>query len=177
MKSVGFAGAMALGALLLQAEDFTLEHLALGPVITLHTTLTNEGKRARLIATAKNESGAPIQHAKICILSAAFTKGCLFELWNTQPWAPGVELTWNMTTSVRMSSLAHTASLSEFDGGNAVAQPAQTTTTPPPAAVPPPAPIQSRPTPDQSPPETLTNETVIKLVKAGLVLLGHKKSG
>ena len=68
MRSLGFAAVIAFSVLLLQAEDFTLKHFALGPVITLHTTLSHEGKGARLIATAKNESGAPIRHAKICIL-------------------------------------------------------------------------------------------------------------
>jgi hypothetical protein len=164
MRLLGFVGLIASGALLLQAEDFSLKQFALGTVITLHTTLTSDGKEARLIATAKNESGAPILHAKICILSAAMQTGCLFELWNTKSWAPGTEMTWNVTTSVKISNLAHNASLSEFDGGNVSQQSAPTSKAP----VPPPGPIQNRPTTDQSSPETLTNDTVIKLTKAGL---------
>ena len=150
VKAVWIASAIAASPLLLQANDFTLKQFALGRVITLHTTLTQDGKGARLIATAKNESGAPIQHTKICIFSAAIQKRCLFEMWNTRPWAPGEELTWNMTTGVKTSNLAHGASLLEFDGGKAAQQPAQSASAPAPlhlplpTPAPTPAPIQSR---------------------------------
>jgi hypothetical protein len=184
VKLVWIAGVIALSAPRLQAGDFTLKHLALGPVITLHTTLTSDGKGVRLIATARNESGAPIRHARICILSAAMRKGCLFEMWNTKPWAPRAELTWNIVTSIKTSNLAHGASLLEFEGGNGPEQPAEAATAPTPVPPPPsaPAPIQSRvlapggsavekpspPAPDSPAPEILTDETVVKLAKAGL---------
>jgi len=155
-------GVIAANVVTLQAEDFKLNHFAFGHVITLHTILKYDGEGEKLIATATNESGAPILHAKICILASGMTKGCLFELWNTEPWAPGAELAWNVATRVKISILTHNASLLEFDGGDAAKQPVQS------APVPPSSPIQNRPATDQSAPETLTNETVIKLAKSGL---------
>ena len=73
-----------LSVLTLQAEDFNLRYLDAAPV-TLHTTLTYEGKSERLVATAKNESETVIKHAKICVVAKSFQKECLFELWNTEP--------------------------------------------------------------------------------------------
>ncbi len=104
---------IVLSVLTLQAEDFSLRYLDAAPV-TLHTTLTYEGKGERLVATAKNESDAVIQHAKICVLANSFQK-CLFELWNTAPWTPGTELNWNVTTPKRVPELSHSASIVEFE--------------------------------------------------------------
>src|ERR1022692_2176213 len=99
-------GAFLLCASFLHADDFTLRFLGDGP-ITLHTTLTFEGGGEHLIATAKNESGLPIQRAKICIASASMKKGCLFEVWNTGIWAAGEELSWNVTTTLKVAELSH----------------------------------------------------------------------
>lgn len=149
-------------ATVVHAEDFTLKHFAFGNVIALHTTLSLEGKGARLIATAKNESGVQVVHAKICILSAALQTGCLFELWNTEQWAPGEELTWNVTTPIKLSGLAHNASLLEFEEVAASAQSASQRQA---LKV---SPIQNTTPSDQSKPETLTNETIVQLSKVGL---------
>jgi hypothetical protein len=72
------ASLFAAGVLLLPGEDFNLKSLA-GGHISVHTTLTYEGTGERLVATAKNDSGAAIQHANICVFSSAVTTGCLFE--------------------------------------------------------------------------------------------------
>jgi predicted N-acetyltransferase YhbS len=64
MKTFRIAAAILLNVLILHAEDFSLKYLGVGPV-TVHTTMAHEGLGERLIATAKNESGAVIQHAKI----------------------------------------------------------------------------------------------------------------
>ena len=153
---------IAISVGLLRGEDFRLNFLGMEP-ITLHTTLTYEGKGERLIAVAKNESGAEIQHAKICVVSVAAQKDCLFELWNTAPWVAGAELNWNATATKKVSSLSHFASIEEFDSGEppdpVPSRLANTRTSD----------LSSRPaqTPPQEP-EILTNETVIKLAKAGL---------
>jgi hypothetical protein len=168
MKRSGHGNAFHLMAIVvitlgsLHAEDFTLKHFAFGDVITVHTTLSPEGLGARLMASARNESGVSITHAKICILSAALQTGCLFELWNTKLWAPGEELSWNMTTSVRVSNFAHRASLLEFEEDNTSPQPLpqrQSLKT---------SPVQKPQSTNTPGAETLTNDTVIKLAKAGL---------
>jgi hypothetical protein len=99
------------------AEDFRLNYLGTEP-ISLHTALSYEGNGAHLIATAKNESGQTIQHAKICIVAYGWQKECLFQLWNEVPWTPGSELEWDVKSSRHVAGgLAHTASITEFDGG------------------------------------------------------------
>jgi hypothetical protein len=68
-----------------------------------------------LVATAKNESGVAIQHAKICVRAFESAFECLFELSNTALWAPGVELNWNLTTTKKLATLPHSATLEQFD--------------------------------------------------------------
>lgn len=73
------AGLWAAGLLLsftslLPAEDFRLRYLDAEP-ISLHATLSYEGKGERLTATAKNESSATLRHAKICIPVGRSTEG------------------------------------------------------------------------------------------------------
>ena len=141
-----------LSVLTLQAEDFNLRYLDAAPV-TLHTTLTYEGKSERLVATAKNESETVIKHAKICVVAKSFQKECLFELWNTEPWVPGTELNWNLTTPKRIPDLFHSASIVEFEIARASAIPpppaltaVPSVATPTQAVVPPPqivTPVQS----------------------------------
>ena len=113
MKLLRIAGVIAMSVVILRAEDFTLKYFGDGPVM-LHTTLTFEGKGERLVATAKNESGSPIQKARICIASASLKKGCLFEVWNTGAWAPGAELSWSVTSAIRVTDLSHDAMIEEY---------------------------------------------------------------
>ena len=116
MKVLRVAGVIALNVLILQAEDrqFSLSAFGVGP-ITLHTVLTREGDGERLVASAKNESGVAIQHAKICVRAFESAFECLFELSNTALWAPGVELNWNLTTTKKLATLPHSATLEQFD--------------------------------------------------------------
>lgn len=163
MRLLLVAGAIAMGVLVLPAEDFSLNYLGANP-ITLHTALTYEGRGERLVATAKNESAQQIRHAKICIVSGALSDICLFELWNTEPWAPGAEITWSVTSDRKVPSLAHDATLQQFDS---MAPKAPVSPLP---AAPAPVGLASRPA-VQVPTdgrEVLTNEILIKLAKAGL---------
>jgi hypothetical protein len=160
---------IALNASILHGEDFSLTYLDATP-ITLHTTLTYEGKGERLMATAKNESGAAIQHAKICILASAFQKECLLELWNTAPWAPGAELSWNITTAKKVATLSHSASIEELESVKAaeVAPPlapviSRSTAPAPPAAPPPPAIEYSSPGLPTGPMLTLQDGTPLRM--------------
>jgi hypothetical protein len=161
MRVRRIAGVIAISVCLLRAEEFKLSFLGT-ETIMLHTTLTYEGKGERLIATAKNESGAEIQHAKICIVSVATQKECLFELWNTAPWAAGAELNWNATATKRVPSLSHFASIEQFDIAK---QPGPVSSVPADTKAPD---LSSRPAQASPEPEVLTNEIVIKLAKAGL---------
>lgn len=149
-----------MSAVCLQAEDFTLKFLGDGP-IALHTTLTFDGSGERLIATAKNESGSPIQKAKICVTTASVKKGCLFEVWNTEVWTPGAELTWNVTTALKVPNLSHEALIEEYEGVKA-------SMSAPAIAVATATSELSVRTPNASTPpqETLTNDTLIRLAKA-----------
>ena len=152
-------GLILLSALSVPAEDFSLDFNGATP-ITLHTTLTREAKGVRLVATAKNQSGMPAKIVRICVLSPSVKSGCLFEMWNTETLANGKELSWDVTTDKKVSTLTHDATLEAFevDGAPAV-QPA-----PP---VPSQTVIQTRP-PDSAASEVLTNDTIVKLAKAGL---------
>jgi hypothetical protein len=105
----------AISATLVSAEDFGLKYQDATPV-SLHTAMVYEGNGEHLTAIAKNVSGVPIPHAKICIRSASLKKGCLFELWNTVVWAPDAELTWDLTSQRKVSNLFHEATLVAFDG-------------------------------------------------------------
>jgi hypothetical protein len=114
MKAFRIAGVIALTVMTLQAEDLSLKYLGIGP-INLHTVMTHEGQGERLIATAKNESGAVIQRARICIRSFDLPESlCLFELSTAAPWAPGIELNWNITTEKEAKGLRHFATIEEF---------------------------------------------------------------
>ncbi len=116
MKMLRIAVAIALGVLMLHAEDrqFSLSAFGVGP-ITLHTALTHEGDGVRLIATAKNESGTAIERARICVRAFESEFECLFELSNIALWAPGVELNWNLTTTKKLTKLPHSATLEQLD--------------------------------------------------------------
>jgi len=106
---------------LAHAEDFRLNYMGTEP-ISLHTILSYEGNGERLIATAKNESGKMIHHAKICVVAFGWQEKCLIEMWNTQPWAPGVEINWTVHSGRHVAGgLGHWASITEFEGGPPVA--------------------------------------------------------
>ncbi len=149
--------------MILNAEDFRLKPFGAPGPITLHTALSFEGKGERLIATARNESGVTIQHAKICVASPAIEKGCLFDLWNTKPWEAGAELSWDVTTAKKVATLSHDAVIEQFEMAKVSDRRLRVSTD---AKAPnlAPRPAQT-PTQDQ---EVLTNDTVIKLAKAGL---------
>jgi hypothetical protein len=125
MKAFRLVAAIIMLLAMLQAQgpdqvrDFSLSYFSAGTTITLHAVLTYDGKGERLVATAKNESGAPIQHAKICIHSDAMKAGCLFEMWNSEVWAPGAEVNWNVTTPKKVPDLLFEAAITEFKAQNA----------------------------------------------------------
>ena len=107
MRTRSIAATVALGATVLScgyAEDFSLTQKGFGP-ITVHTTLTNEGRGERLVATAVNDSGQSIAYVKLCVTAGA--KGCLFEMWTTERWEPGKSLSWNVVSARHVPTLAH----------------------------------------------------------------------
>jgi hypothetical protein len=154
---------------LLYAEDFSLTQNGFGP-ITVHTAITFEGKGERFVATAINDSGQAVPYVKLCV--AAETNGCLFELWNTEVWLPGKSLDWNMLTARHVANLSHEVKIEALN-------------LPPKSQATPAVPVEpSRPATEArvaQPPAALppapemTNETILKLTKAGLgdeVILG-----
>jgi hypothetical protein len=104
MRARLIAVAIALASTLLCAEDFSLTQKGFGP-ITVHTTLTYEGKGERLVATAVNDSGQAIPYVRLCV--TADMKSCLFQMWNTERWEPGKSLSWDVTTAHHLPTLAH----------------------------------------------------------------------
>jgi hypothetical protein len=174
MRTLSIATAIALGSTLLYAEDFSLTQNGFGP-ITVHTAVTYEGKGERLAATAINDSGQAIPYVKLCV--TAETKGCLFEMWNTEVWEPGKTLSWDVTAARHVPNLSHQVKIEAL---NIPPKPPQVATI---QAEVPKAPPENRPAPAPVPvrpaPEALTNETVLKLSKAGLgdeVILGMVNS-
>jgi hypothetical protein len=90
---------------LLAAEDFSLTRDGIGP-IRVHTALSYKGVGERLIATATNDSGSAIPPSVgLCVKVA--TGGCLFTLWNTTEWEPGVQRHWDFTARQHLPNLAH----------------------------------------------------------------------
>lgn len=94
------------------AEDIKLQKDGVGP-IAYSGTLTAERDGTRLIARATNQSGVRIEYAKLCVEVTA-RKGCLFTLWNTEPWEPDQYLDWNLSTRVKVRQLLHSVSLKDF---------------------------------------------------------------
>jgi hypothetical protein len=164
------AAAIALGSTLLCAEDFSLTQNGIGP-ITVHTTLTFEGQGERLLAVAVNDSGQLISHVRFCVVAGL--EACLFGLEVAEPWQPGKTVRWNQTAVQHIPDLSHYVrivaltlatpkqemAIPEADPTNEVR--AAQVASPQPAA------------------EILTNEAILRLVKAGLgdeVILGMVSS-
>ena len=144
-QTIRSLGMIALATFSLCGEDFSLSQNGVGP-ITVHTTLSYEGKGERLVATAQNDSGQSIPYVRLCVTSTA--KGCLFQMWNTAQWEPGIELSWNVSTEQHIPNLSH---LVKIDVLNTPKQPeshqAAASSLP---AMPPPVPVQ--PPLDSTPP-------------------------
>jgi hypothetical protein len=134
-------------------KAFSVTQNGFGP-ITGRSELTYEGKGERLRATATNDSGQLIPYVKLCVKTA--TKGCLFELWNTEQWKPGTTLNFDLTSSQHVPDLAHEVTIEALNLPKDTPSPAAPFTSIPAAS---PQPV-SRP--------SLTNDAVIKLAKAGL---------
>lgn len=87
------------------SSDFHLSMGGVGPIhISMKIQVRNDKeelaaypvKKAEVRLTAINDSGKPIRYAKFCIQAMWRSKGCDFNLWTNQVWAPGEELTWNV---------------------------------------------------------------------------------
>ena len=166
MRAARITAVVITAASLLYAEDFTLSQSGVGP-LKVHTTLTYEGKGERLVATASNESGVAIPYAKFCV--TAETKGCLFEMWTTEQWEPGKMLTFDVTTTRHVPNLSHQVKIVELNAASPQVPERMPTSG---ASVVP----ANQPAAGQ---EVLINETIIKLVKAGLsddIILGMVNS-
>ncbi len=97
---------LSLGSLAvaLFGADFTLSQNGLGP-ITVHTELEYEGRGERLRATATNDTKETLPMVRMCVHGSP--TGCLFTLWNQEPWKPGETLEWNLDTRLRAPDLGH----------------------------------------------------------------------
>jgi hypothetical protein len=111
--------------LLLPAEDFSLTQNGVGP-IRVHTTLSYKGKGERLVATATNDSGSAIPYIRLCVKVP--TKGCLFEVWNTEQWEPGTQLEWDITSARHVPNLVHEVAIEAFNSGKAIPATAEDST-------------------------------------------------
>jgi hypothetical protein len=153
---------IALSSTLLYAEDFSLTQNGFGP-ITVHSELTHEGSGERLVATVKNDSGRPIPYMDLCVKTT--TVGCLFEMWNKDRFDPGATLQFNVLIAQYVPNLTHDVTIKGLNFASVQgAEPA------------PPAPSG---TPVPAPHPGLTNETIMKLAKAGLsddVIIGMVNS-
>ena len=90
----------------------------------------------------------------------AAKKGCLFEVWNTEVWAPGKEITWNVTTALKLPDLSHGADIEEYEGVKISATPSEPGLS---GALGQSVQSSALATPPQ---EVLTNETLIRLAQA-----------
>jgi hypothetical protein len=138
----------ALASMVLNAEDFKLKYFALGP-ISVHTSLSYQGKGERLVASAVNDTGQTVQYLKLCVLGAA--PGCLFEMWITEPLEPGKSVAWDVATSKKVANLAHEVTITALNQLQS-SSPEQSST---PAAF-------------STPQEALDNDIIRSLTKAGL---------
>jgi hypothetical protein len=73
--------------------EFQLSKDGVGPVV-VNVEVTINGREAQLKASARNDSGQPIRHAKFCVSAEQRTKGCDFQIWTTRTWKTGEELNW-----------------------------------------------------------------------------------
>lgn len=158
MRTRRVIAAGILAGIALRAEDFKVMVPGAGPV-NLHTQLTYEGKGERLVASATNDSGAPIPYVKLCI--AVSTNDCLFALWNNVPWQPGAKLEWNLTSGLRMPDLSEFVTVADSR--------LSTLTAPAPVPAASPGITAAKPAGTATPSAgALGNESIIKLVRAGL---------
>ncbi|MCL5743247.1 MAG: hypothetical protein M1541_04845 [Acidobacteria bacterium] len=65
----------------------------IGPIAT-STCIHRTGKQFTLTAYARNDSGRRIRRATWCIRAKNQRTGCLYNLWNTEPWEPGEKIQW-----------------------------------------------------------------------------------
>jgi hypothetical protein len=107
--AASIGGSVLLSLFLCPAPAFSGDfHLGMDGVGPIHISMkiqvrnaTEEltaypGKKAEVQLTALNDSGKPIRYARFCIQAMWRSKGCDFNLWTNQVWAPGEELTWNV---------------------------------------------------------------------------------
>jgi hypothetical protein len=158
---------IALASTVLQAEDFSLTQNGIGP-ITVHSELAYEGSGVRLVATMKNDSSKSVAYADLCV-KASPREGCLFEMQNKDSFEPGAVLRFNVINADHVPSLAHQVTIKALNLSTVQATPLS-------AGV-------SQGLPSLPPASTqrggLTNETILKLVKAGLgedVIIGMVNS-
>ena len=143
---------------LLNAEDFSLSANGIGPM-TVHSELKYESSGVRLAATVKNDSGQSLSYADLCV-KASGRDSCLYEMRNKETVRPGEILTFNVIFADHVPSLAHQVTIVGLNLSSVQAAPA----TPPAAQTVPPTPSASA----QRASAVLTNDTILKLVKAGL---------
>jgi hypothetical protein len=144
---------VTLASTLLQAEDFSLTLNGVGPV-NVHSELTYDGSGERLVATVKNDSGRTIPYLDLCVKAGTYT--CLFEMSNKDNLDPGATLRFNAMIAQRLPNLTHSVTL------EALTAQAGTERSNPVAP-----PVLSSPT-ATSQRSGLTNDEILKLVKAGL---------
>jgi hypothetical protein len=74
--------------------------------LSFQGSLSFAGKGAHFTADAVNESNHEIQSVRLCVLADTPRKtSCLFTLWNTEPWKPGVKLSWDLKSALELPDL------------------------------------------------------------------------
>ena len=85
------------------AQEFQLDKDGVGP-ISMESHIEINGKNAEFSATARNDSGVPIQAAMFCV-QAHGQKGCAFRFWATSVWEPGGTIKWGPLTGLAVKGL------------------------------------------------------------------------
>jgi hypothetical protein len=94
--------------------------------LSFRGSLTLVGKGAHFTATAVNESNHEIQSVRLCVVAdTPRNTPCLFTLWNTDPWKPGAELSWDLSSTLELPDLWFDVKpLSKSSAQVAISQPA-----------------------------------------------------
>ena len=100
-----FVFLLMLGSLPAFAYESRVSKQGVGPIaVSVKVNIRNAKDRltafprkvAELTASARNDSGQRIDHARFCVQSERRMKGCDFELKTHTVWWPGEELVWTL---------------------------------------------------------------------------------
>jgi hypothetical protein len=96
---------LMISALSPWAEELRLNKNGVGPIaVSMKIDIRNAKeeltafpkKVAELTVSARNDSGQPIRHARLCVQAERRMSGCDFSLNTHTVWMPGEELMWTL---------------------------------------------------------------------------------